>query len=100
MEVDDKVKAQNKFMAGETKIMVATSAFGMGVDKKDVGTVIHYEISSSLENEEHNKQVRKVESTTIEIYSYVFNIDELTKYVENITKNYSQTVEMRKELTF
>ncbi|BCR35203.1 RecQ family ATP-dependent DNA helicase [Mariniplasma anaerobium] len=50
MEVDDKVKAQNKFMAGEIKIMVATSAFGMGVDKKDVGTVIHYEISSSLEN--------------------------------------------------
>lgn len=50
MESADKVENQEKFINDEVQIMVATSAFGMGVDKKDVGLVIHYEISNSLEN--------------------------------------------------
>lgn len=50
MDKEDKVEEQNKFMIGNSRIMIATSAFGMGVDKKDVGMVIHYEISSSIEN--------------------------------------------------
>lgn len=50
MESDEKILSQNSFMSGETRIMVATSAFGMGVDKDDVGRVIHFDISSSLEN--------------------------------------------------
>jgi len=50
MDVQEKTANQNAFMAGEVQLMVATSAFGMGVDKKDVGMVIHYEISDSLEN--------------------------------------------------
>lgn len=50
MDVQEKTVNQNSFMAGEVQLMVATSAFGMGVDKKDVGLVIHYEISDSLEN--------------------------------------------------
>ena len=50
MDKEDKILNQNKFIAGEVQIMVATSAFGMGVDKKDVGLVVHYQISDSLEN--------------------------------------------------
>jgi ATP-dependent DNA helicase RecQ len=50
MDVKEKTANQNAFISGEVQIMVATSAFGMGVDKKDVGMVIHYEISDSLEN--------------------------------------------------
>ena len=50
MEAAEKVKYQNAFMSGEVQVIVATSAFGMGVDKKDVGLVVHYNISDSLEN--------------------------------------------------
>lgn len=50
MDKKEKSENQDTFIAGEVSIMVATSAFGMGVDKKDVGMVIHYEISDSLEN--------------------------------------------------
>ena len=50
MDAAVKVKHQNSFMSGETQVIVATSAFGMGVDKKDVGLVVHYDISDSLEN--------------------------------------------------
>lgn len=50
MNVQEKALNQDAFIAGEVDIMVATSAFGMGVDKKDVGRIIHYDISDSLEN--------------------------------------------------
>ena len=50
MDSDEKNSNQEAFMTDKARIIVATSAFGMGVDKKDVGLVIHYDISDSLEN--------------------------------------------------
>lgn len=50
MDANEKILSQNAFINNDVQIMVATSAFGMGVDKKDVGMVIHYDISDSLEN--------------------------------------------------
>lgn len=50
LDKDQKVKNQNEFMQDKVDVIVATSAFGMGVDKSDVKTVIHFDISDSLEN--------------------------------------------------
>ena len=50
MDADEKIANQEAFMNDQVRIIVATSAFGMGVDKKDVGLVVHYDISDSLEN--------------------------------------------------
>lgn len=50
MESSEKQKNQDAFIRDEVQVIVATSAFGMGVDKSNVGLVIHYDISDSLEN--------------------------------------------------
>lgn len=50
LDKDLKKEYMEAFMNNQKDIMVATSAFGMGVDKDDVKSVIHYNISDSLEN--------------------------------------------------
>jgi ATP-dependent DNA helicase RecQ len=45
-----KKDVQQSFIAGQLRVIVATNAFGMGVDKPDVRVVIHAEIPGSLEN--------------------------------------------------
>jgi ATP-dependent DNA helicase RecQ len=42
-------EAQDAFMAGEVKAVVATNAFGLGIDKPDIRFVVHYHFPGSLE---------------------------------------------------
>jgi ATP-dependent DNA helicase RecQ len=42
-------QVQDRYQAGTTRVIVATSAFGMGIDKPDVRAVVHYEMPGSLE---------------------------------------------------
>jgi RecQ family ATP-dependent DNA helicase len=49
MEPHHRAEAQRRFMAAEADVVVATNAFGMGVDKADVRSVWHMAIPTSLE---------------------------------------------------
>ncbi len=46
----DKKRIQDEFLAGNSKVICATNAFGMGIDKEDVRLVIHADTPGSLEN--------------------------------------------------
>ena len=49
--LDDELRAviQDRFAKDQVRILVATNAFGMGIDKPDVRLVVHYDVTGSLE---------------------------------------------------
>ena len=49
LDRERRAAVQRRFLAGEAPVVVATNAFGMGIDKADVRTVVHASVPSSLE---------------------------------------------------
>ena len=49
LSASDRKAAQDAFMAGERRVMVATNAFGLGIDKPDIRFVLHYQLPAGLE---------------------------------------------------
>ncbi|GLT17217.1 ATP-dependent DNA helicase RecQ [Vibrio zhanjiangensis] len=47
---DERESVQNNFMSGKVDCIVATIAFGMGVDKADIRRIIHFDLPKSIEN--------------------------------------------------
>jgi ATP-dependent DNA helicase RecQ len=45
----DRKRIQDRFMSGDSRVVVATNAFGMGIDKSDVRIVVHYNMPGNLE---------------------------------------------------
>jgi len=50
LPTEDRDRAQNAFMDSQVDVIVATNAFGMGIDKPDIRFVIHYNMPESIES--------------------------------------------------
>lgn len=50
MDSETRTRVQDGFMFGDTEIIVATNAFGMGIDKPDVRYVLHYNMPKNMES--------------------------------------------------
>src|SRR5699024_9293148 len=49
MDANDRLKVQQQFMHDQLQIICCTSAFGMGINKKNIRLVIHYQMPSNIE---------------------------------------------------
>ncbi len=49
LPIEDRSAVQDAFMSGDIPVVVATNAFGMGVDKSDVRSIVHYDLTGTVE---------------------------------------------------
>lgn len=91
MKSEDRISIQNKFMAGSLNCVVATIAFGMGIDKKDIRKVIHFDLPKSIENysQEIGRSGRDGKESHCIVYGDKSNLPVLENFVYGDTPELS-----------
>jgi len=82
METDERTNVQEWWMSSDKNIVVATIAFGMGIDKENVRYVYHYNLSKSLESysQEIGRAGRDDASSIVELFACAEDVPTLENF--------------------
>jgi len=85
MEQHERTSVQNRFVANELKVVVATNAFGMGIDIPDIRSVVHFGVSGSMEayTQETGRAGRDGNESTIMLLHSEFSVRLQYTFFEN-----------------
>lgn len=95
---DTRELVQNRFICGDINCIVATIAFGMGIDKKDIGRIYHYDLPKTIENysQEIGRSGRDGEKAFCEVLANSDNLNVLENFVYGDTPEIEGILELLK----
>ncbi len=100
MQSRERENIQNRFMQGSLACIVATIAFGMGIDKKDIRRIIHYDLPKSIENysQEIGRSGRDGELSLCQVLANRDGIHVLENFIYGDTPDKGAIYQLLKEI--